>query len=271
MPALDFLSFIQERQNITRLKNSGAPRPWTNDIVLHQTRLTNLNRALDRGTIMLVGKVQPLVVQPKVDIIVLYRTGYSAPKLLQVLQGNRAHDTSWLQNNTSKFASRLPYQVRLHRGQTIEDFMLKACFGVSDFNQVNLPSLNSATIEYAAEQIANSFKTSYGPGGYAMKFLGTEIAKDLTYFYPQNIDPNSMCPFNKGAIEGIQLLYQKKHLPSNCYSISNRIQFLQNQTSFNYDMLEHSLCEYNKYVTRWDYYTAHLKFPKQWLYPENLA
>jgi len=54
-------------------------------------------------------------------------------------------------------------------------------------------SYNKTSLEDAANDIAFQFKYYHGK---RLFFLGTEIAKDLSYFSPGKIDPDSKCRMN---------------------------------------------------------------------------
>jgi hypothetical protein len=260
---LDFVSFINERNSISMKKAMGCLPPWTTDEVLNETRITNLDRKLDRGTIRLIEKVQNLPDNMRINIIVLYRTGYSSLLLLNALSGDPATDIAWLRGNHNSFIKRMPYQVLMHEEETIEDLMIKSCFDVSAFILNRLPHYDHASLENVANDIAMRFKQTHG---YNMIFLGTEVAKDLSYFYENEIDRDSICPFNKGARRGLSLMYKQGMLP-NTYAIESRVSYLKSKTGFNYEKLEHTLCEYAKYLDRWKVYAkTPRRIPKQWLY-----
>jgi hypothetical protein len=52
-PVEDFWYWINERHSIWVLRNSGAPKPWTDDPILRDYKFTNAYRQLDRGTVWL--------------------------------------------------------------------------------------------------------------------------------------------------------------------------------------------------------------------------
>jgi hypothetical protein len=263
---LDFFGFIAERARIAAKKEAGSKRSWTRDWVLKNTRITNLDRAHDRGTIRLCEKVKHMSDAKRVKTIVLYRAGYSAPRLLENLSGDTLKDTRWLVKSGGKFVDRLPYQVLMHKGEHIHEFMIKSCFDVSAYILHRLPCWRKASLEDVAKEIAESFVETHG---FKMIFLGTEIAKDLAYFYPDNIDRESMCPFNKGAKKGLTLVYDDGLSPD-LYSLEKRKKYLKERTGFRWEKLEHSLCEYAKYVERHEHHAAYPDItPWQWLYKQS--
>lgn len=56
-----FVFWITERESIRLKKESGAPRPWTSDPILHQHRFCNVNREHDAVTVWVANKVRPLL------------------------------------------------------------------------------------------------------------------------------------------------------------------------------------------------------------------
>ena len=263
---LDFFGFIAERAHITSKKEAGVHWPWTMDWVLQNTRITNLDRAHDRGTIRLCEKIRHMQDANRINTIVLYRSGYSAPRLLENLSGDTLTDTRWLEKSDGKFVDRLPYQVLMHDGEHIHEFMIKSCFDVATYILRRLPCWKKASLEDVAREIADSFVDTHG---FKMIFLGTEIAKDLSYFYPDSIDRESVCPFNKGAKKGLAQVYEDG-LPPGLYSLKKRKAYLRQRTGFSWEKLEHSLCEYAKYVERFKYLMDNPdRTPWQWLYVQN--
>ena len=78
-------------------------------------------------------------------------------------------------------------------------------------------------------------------------FLGTEIAKDLSFFYPDKINPDSKYPMNSGVKSALRLL----KVP---------VSMLCKITGLPEIPVEHSLCEFSKYLSRKDYYRKTGKF-----------
>ena len=48
--ALLYLEFVAERHRVWERRQSGDPRPWTDDVVLNTTKFTNVYRVLDAGS-----------------------------------------------------------------------------------------------------------------------------------------------------------------------------------------------------------------------------
>jgi hypothetical protein len=119
-----------------------------------------------------------------------------------------------------------------------------------------LPKFKSASIEEVAEQIATFYKETHGK---RQIFLGSEIAKDLSYIYPKKIDPNSWCPFNVGARKGLNLLPRDNW--------KNKVRLLMSLTGMNPSQCEHFCCEMGKMAKREAYLAeGNSKFPKSWIY-----
>jgi len=263
---LSFYDFISERREVERRKRGGQARPWTNDSVLHETRITNLNRNFDRGTIRLREKVEALDDIERIRVIVLYRSGYSSPFLLESLTGLVYEDTQWLQSHKHGFGDRLPYQVTMVDGQHIGEFLIKSCFDVAQFIHSKLLNYRCESLQNVAEDIATRFRSTHA---FRMIFLGTEIAKDLSIFYPKQVDPLSRCPINSGARSGLARLHTDNQI-GHIWRINDRMDYLKAQTGMSFSELEHALCEFDKYRFRWEEYCKpEPKIPRQWLYEPN--
>ena len=59
-PVQAFFDFCRERENIRRLRESGAAAPWSKDPVFQQGRFLNIFREDDRGTKALFRFVEPV-------------------------------------------------------------------------------------------------------------------------------------------------------------------------------------------------------------------
>jgi hypothetical protein len=246
----DFLYFINERESIRLKRLNNEKRPWTNDIILGNCRFTNVDRVHDRGTQLLISFTDGMSVRDRIIYSTLYRGCYSSPLLLEKFTGNVKKDLHMLSLKERIVGSRIPYQIFLKKGETIHSFLLNTAYRVAiDF----IPLFNQydkVSLEEGANDIALLFK---GTHNKRLIFLGTEIAKDLSYFYPEKIDPDSNCPMNTGAVAGLRIL----KVPA---SMLCRI------SGLNFSKIEHSLCEMSKYLNRQDYYRKTGKLKKAWLY-----
>lgn len=227
---LKFNEFVDERIRIWHKKNAGEPRPWTNDPVLHSTRFTNIDRNDDKGTIALFNKVKGLDIDRTVQITVLYRICYSSLLLLDKLEGVDEADLKAF--NIPVITNRMPYNVWLEGGNTMQHYLKTVGLYVAHKTQEKIKGWSNKSILSTGRSIG----TMFGEVSYRrMFFIGTEVAKDLSVLYPNIIDPSSKCMLGPGAVKGLKLIKGKG------YDLSN----------FTPSVLEHALCEYSKYCSRW--------------------
>ncbi len=251
----DFIWFIKEREKIRFQKEIGLPRPWTNDFILDKTRFCNIDRIHDRGTVRLLNFVSGMTAWEKVLYITLYRSAISSEKFLHRMSGVWMHDYRNLKLlDVSISDSRKPYQIFLRQGDTIRGFVVDVAAHVAKEIWNNLPDWSGISILDVSEKIARYYQVRYGK---RMIFLATEIAKDLSYFFPQ-IDPDSECRMNIGARVALKKLPGRR--------VDSKIESLLNSTSLNFSSLEHGLCEWGKYLTRKRYFEEHGELKSAWLY-----
>lgn len=183
----------------------------------------------------------------------LYRGCYSSPLLLSKLTGKIKEDLIMLSLNQKIVGSRIPYQLFLKKGQAIHSFLINTAYEAAlDFIPI-FKSYNKVSLEDAANDIAFGFKFYHDKRLY---FLGTEIAKDLSYFYPGKINPDSKCRMNTGAISALRVL----KVPA---------AMLCKISGFSENSIEHSLCEFSKYLDRKEYYRKTGELKKVWLYTKK--
>lgn len=248
----DFLWFIEERESVRIKKEAGLSKPWTDDYILANCRFCNIDRIHDRGTIRLLDFVSDMTDWEKFFYTTLYRSAISSEKFMSELTGVWFHDYRNLKYLDLRISdSRKPYQVFLHKGDTINNFLITTASIVSKTAFPLISEWEGISILKASEEIADIFKDLYGR---KMIFLSTEIAKDLSYFFPYRINPDSECRMNVGARMAL------KKLPK------TNVEELINLTGLKYSALEHGLCEWNKYKTRQDYYRANGTLKKYWLF-----
>ena len=255
----DFLWFIKERESIRRKKESGAKRPWTDDPVLNSCRFTNIDRFNDRGTIILFDFIKQMTDWERMFYIVLYRSCYSSPQFINQMTGIWFHDLRNIINLKVKYTdSRTPYQIFLNRKQSVNSFLSSVAYRTAKDFYPAFCKLEESSILSASDILADIFLFYHKK---RLKFLSTEIVKDLSFFYPDRINPDSICHMNIGALKALKLL------PG--YRTTIKIEKLLELTSINYSQLEHSLCEWGKYCYRREYYLHNGYFKKSWIYESS--
>lgn len=229
--------------------------PWTTDIVLQQTRFTHLDRNDDYGTRELMKFTFGMNEESTLFYIVMYRCCYSSGNFFRQMTGNWRWDLHRIMTVGLSNLGRKPYQVFLKKGQSIEDFLTET--GMDVFRRLvnHFPDFNCETLITAANVIADDIKITHEK---RHPFLGTEIAKDISAIYPHLVNPDSWCLFNSGAIVALRAL------PRGCRT--ENIKDLIELTGFYPSVLEHSLCEWGKYLERSEYFRKNRQFPHSWRY-----
>jgi hypothetical protein len=252
----DFLTFINEREQIRLKRKQGLPPPWTDDPILQHTRFTNIDRIHDSGTQMILNHVQNLDIYSQIFYIVLYRSAYSSKSLLLWFGKDWHIDIKRVRDEQLPNLGRMAYQLYLQKSETIQKFLVNKAFPIVENIADRFKHHHSESLVTAATHIAADFHSVHS---LHLIFLGTEIAKDLASLHPERIDPNSSCPMNTGARKALKRIYRSK---SQIYKIAQ----LQALTGFSESKLEHALCEWNRYTTRFDHVNEGKPLLKQWLW-----
>lgn len=252
----DFFWFIYQREIVQARKEAGLPWPWSNDKILNETKFTCLDRNDDFGTKSLFAFVDGMDLFSTIFYVVYYRSFYSLRSFFPQMTGKWIVDYEDVKEYGIKAGQLMPYQIYLKKNQSISTFLTTTAFDVVEKLYQVLPSFQSVSIEYAANRIADFFKDTHGK---RQIFLGSEIAKDLSTLYPNNIDPNSWCPFNVGAKKGLTLLPRGNW--------KKKVQQIIQITGMTPSKIEHSLCEFLKMARREEYLAqGNIDFPKRWIY-----
>ena len=252
----DFLWFVKERNSIQAKKESGQPWPWSNNRILNETKFTCLDRNDDYGTKSLMAFVDGMDSFSTIFYVVYFRCFWSVRTFFPQMKGHWKTDFEIVKNNGIKAGMRMPYQINL-KSMSATTFLTDYAFHVVEMIYSEFKSFNSSTIEEAANRIAQYF---VDVGHFRQIFLSTEIAKDLSALYPKRINPKSWCPFNKGAVAGLQ------RLPHGNWK-EKAIQVIS-ASGMSPSQAEHALCEWNQFVEREEYLDGDQtrEFIKSWIY-----
>lgn len=240
-----FLGFCLERESI-RLKKDvhNEQRPWTNDKVLHKYRFTNLDRSHDRGTKKLMQVLKHRSLDEAIYLTLLYRISGSNIKILEILELERFDN--WFETVCSiRPLFRVDcYQAVWPKGEGK---------GLEFLTQV-LPTfhLDVAKILYAIDnkvtlkQLSKLISDVFPKYGYnKLKFQSAECAKDFSEMLPWKIDRDSYCELGPGSYSMLQIMYPRLRRKE---AMEKLISYHRNKEfNFNYAVLEHALCEFNKY------------------------
>ena len=252
----DFLWFVEERNLIQSNKEAGHDWPWSTNRILNETKFTCLDRNDDYGTKSLFAFVDGMDLFSTIFYVVYFRCFWSVRTFFPQMKGHWKTDFEIVKNDGIKAGVRMPYQIRFG-SMSATSFLTNYAFPVVERIHRDFKSFNSSTIEDAANRIAQYFVNE---GHFRQIFLSTEIAKDLSAIFPNMIDPNSWCPFNKGALAGLQ------RLPRGNWK-EKAIQVI-NASGMTPSQAEHSLCEWNQFVEREEYLDGDetREFIKSWIY-----
>lgn len=252
----DFLWFVDERNEIQKKKEAGYDWPWSSNRILNETKFTCLDRNDDYGTKSLFAFVEGLDLFSTIFYVVYFRSFYSLRSFFPQMKGHWKTDYEVMKNFGITAGYRMPYQIYLNKGQTISNFLTVTAFDVVEKLYGVFPSFKKVSIETAADLIADFYKDTHGR---RQIFLGSEIAKDLSYLYCKKIAPASWCPFNVGARKGLNLLPRGNW--------KKKAQKIIQITGMTPSKTEHALCEWSKYVKREVYLDDGNKdFKKDWIY-----
>lgn len=255
---LDFLNFIEERENIRRKKESDLPRPWTTYPVLSACRITNIDRSHDRGTIELMDFIQDMDLWERLYYMFLYRSCYSSRIFLSQMTGIWFHDLRSIELLFMDILDeRKPYFIKSHPcNNRIRTFLSGSVFSVVEEFYKLFPNLKDISIKEAGAEISRLFQKH---SGVKELTLGNEIAMDLSALYPGRIYPNSEGYMNSGVIKGLRLIKlngQRK----------DKLTALLLYSGLSFPIIEHGLCAWNRYNEYKSYYDQFGEFKKEWLH-----
>lgn len=250
-----FWDFCLERESIRRKKELyNEQRPWTNDKVLHKYKFTNLNRNHDRGTKRLFEICSKLKsVDEIVYLTLAYRISGSNMSLLNYL-AKKTFNT-WFEDikDLNPLFRVDCYQAVWPKGEgkgieflteVLPKFYLEVLTALANMTHEvhSLKEPKLKTLKQASKIISECFV----PFGYnRLKFQSAECAKDFSELTLNIIDKDSYCELGPGSYSMLQIMYprlRRKEAMEKLISHHRNKEF-----NFNYAVLEHALCEFNKY------------------------
>lgn len=248
-----FWQFVDERMAVHERRAAGAPAPWTDDPVLRGNFFTNCFRELDPGTEVAVGimsRRSPAWV--RAWNLLLYRRlnredtwraigGFEARPggrdLLKALRAVRgpvftgAHQVNMLQQYPRLGGDPLARQAAMMR----------------DHDMVRKWAAAMAACGTAKEAFHATVDARLpGVGG----FLAWQLTLDWRYGDPSQYSDDVWAPVQAGALAGLTLVYPGSW--ANKADTEDALVMLRrhsaNTRGLTVAAVEHSLCEYSKYV-----------------------
>jgi hypothetical protein len=234
-----FKWFCAEREQIRLRKQAGESAPYTTDLILHRHRFTNIDRTDDTGTQILYRSIAELTVYEKILAVCIYRfsgsfTGHCT--MFETVDSDSWQ--TWLQGQRRMFKMSA-YQANWGRGKDRgRHFLHNTVFDFVEQYWHWFEQQYKTGITDSAECMCQILQQLDYP---RMRFQSTECSKDLSYLFPQRVDPASQCALGPGARAGLQRMTE------------NWTELQQAMPEFTPSVLEHALCEWNKW---WEYYTG---------------
>lgn len=253
----NFLASAVERHRIYLKKESGEPKPWTNDPIYQNYFFCNVFRQYDKCSKWIIENIVPI---GRWDLIILYRF-ISTYKLFEEIKKNRSLDN--LENIESFLGFKKCAGEKLFNGCFIRNPRIPG--GWTETYKVPFILIEalkkdnqmiSKCRENSLEIMVDYLKKFPGVGG----FMGYEYACDFEYtetFIP--IDKYTWANKGPGAMKGMSyLVFGNSHTKINdkewLYAARQLYFIMKNAFSkefpeedFSMREVEHWLCEYQKY------------------------
>ncbi|MBC6414713.1 MAG: hypothetical protein GDA45_07540 [Chromatiales bacterium] len=227
-----FLWFIEERESIRLKKESGQPRPWTDDEILDKTRFANIYRQDDKVSRFIFEKVKDLDYETLVYNLLLSRLINRVDVLSKLLPCKPSDDISFILEGEGVIMNSQAYQIspgmcKLDEFETNRETIVyypkKVYKKVAD-------ALKSTDSIKDAVDLGNK---AYGG---TITFAMFQIVLDLQYLRSM-YNPTSEIPIGQGAQAVIDKLGGIDNLPEELRKMHR------------WDV-EHAACEYRKYLYR---------------------
>lgn len=248
----DFDYFIIERESIRKKKEAGLPRPWTDDYILDKCHFANVDREYDKASKILFDYIKDMNDFERIFYIILYRSYYSSPKVLTEMTGLWIHDIRNIQCIKLKlWNGQGRIKTSFYKGIKPTSFVHLTLWNIAyDLNDV-FSSFDNISILDATDILSALYTKYYGN---RTLFLSSEIIKDLCYFYPKRINPDSECHYSPSSRRVL------KKYPG------FKVEIFSKNTELNYSQLDHSIAQSYRWWKRREYYLKYKTLRKSWLY-----
>lgn len=232
----DFV-ILREKCRINKNKKWKCP-----DKILETKKFCNIDRNYDRGTIDLYNCLEGKSLEYSLICIITYRMFSSGNLILDIIKSNT--DLTSFSKDFLKLKSfsnkAIPYQfVPYVKGVTYKVFFKNNIYKNRKNIIKNLLSLKNASFKEAIDNIHKSMNFEK-----KLKFGIYQSCLDISYLFPEIIDPNSEPLYGKGSLNSLKEILKKE---KNYTSIDEIIEISSKYVDGSLTVLEHGLCEYDKY------------------------
>lgn len=236
-----FIDFCNERESIRFKREQNHSSPLTKDKILRTKKFCNIDRNHDRGTKVLFKFLSTLSSDyDKILFCLTYRHLSSGYELLNSYQDFNSFDSYIEHLKQSKEKLKLgsvAYQLRLYQDFTAKDYVLnhinkhrnKIVSFILKSNQISFNDFINNMIDIM------QFKTR-------LKFINLQFALDIVELFPNVIDKDSPILWGVGSETCLKQIANQENI-----SIDETLSKLKEKTNFHQIVLEHALCEYDKY------------------------
>ena len=259
---VEFLYFVEERYKVFLLKEAGAPRPWTKDLVLNQYRFTNLFREDDATSRFIFNWVKPVLDNEglllsnliyarlcnkisTMEITGLILENFDANKFIKTIDLLGGGKTKAKVNVNAVWKG--PYQVAgifTKLGYPYREHLIAHHIPKTVSNIVL--AINSVK----SNNLSDYLKEMNGVWGYQNNTVFTQVLLDLTHLKPEIINPSVNVPMGSGVeplVIALGIPYiDLVHKAANIWNATHP------ERQMYFKDAEHSLCEFRKYIC-WKY------------------
>lgn len=236
-----FFGFCDERENIRLLKNDNKPRPWTNDEILNKKKFCNIDRNHDRGTLILYNKLNEVSHYGIVQVIghIAYRLFSSSVKIINFLDSSSLDELLEKILMTKQLGiGSVPYQFfPCENGMTYHKFFKYHLYDNANEIFSYIDNMNNEDINDSIYKINSFFKFKR-----IFLFPTLQYVLDLLYISPNKVNINSNIHWGYASKESLSKISKNENM-----SIPELKSYLKENFKYNEIILEHALCEYNKY------------------------
>lgn len=264
-----FTNYINERESVRLLKESGQPAPWTDDPILRDYRFTNVRRTDDRISkygIEMFAENPSLSLYDKIMNMILFRA-FNKPEtsaiFQQPIQDWSDENLNSIDQHAAKLLDNLGDKYKQY-GSAYFQSGLKGAWGVRSniHSAQRMMDMMAHIRENAIVEsiIANptplgvleTIKSVKGIGG---DFLSYQIWVDLTYIPELPLNEDHMTVAGPGCALGISMLVEDMdgmtpeelifHIRDNQHALDLDIGFCLTVMD-----IENIFCEFSKYMKR---------------------
>ena len=261
-----FIKFIKERECVRVKKEAGEERPWTNDEILDKTKFTNIFREDDKVSKFIFDKVEGLEGLELFYNILVGRFINRIDALSKVLPNG---DLTVLLEGEAVFLNSSAYQLspglsRYNGYDTVREFVV---YELPKRAAKTFEALDpEATIAEATEALNNAF-------GKSAVFVMHQVASDWHHLTGQLVD-SPVVRVGQGAAAVIGVLvnrdYDNVDVSELARAFTADLTELLQEVNKHLDRpmtptsLEHSACEYRKYLYRKGKVLSHYRQTQQY-------